>query len=223
MHDETSIPPLRNLPPGRLDAVKQHLMAEIAADARPRRRPTFSIAARRLTVVSVGAMLAVAGAAALVLMTQSQVPRSTTSSHSHSGVPPAYQPLTVNLSPGAQGVSSVNVAVDSPVSGASLQVQVLRSNASLPEQAMQESPANQQVVYQEQVPMTDVASPASGAPGTVALATWSGVLSPADWIGGCQNALYRVVAEIAAPSGTYSSFSAPAYTFSGQWFNCSTG
>ena len=117
---------------------------------------------------------------------------------------------------GAHAVSSINVTVESPSSGASLQIQVLRSNASGAVQAMQQSSADQQVVYQQQVPMTDIASPASGARGTVALASWSGVLAPTNWAGGCQNSLYRIVAEIA----DHASFSAPAHTFKGQWFRC---
>lgn len=107
---------------------------------------------------------------------------------------------------GAHGLRSINVTVESPSSGASLQIQVLGSD--------------QQVVYRQRVPMTDIASPASGAPGTVALASWSGVLSPTNWTGGCQNSLYRVVADIADPNGTHASFSAPAHTFKGQWFHC---
>jgi hypothetical protein len=221
MHDENSFPPLRDLPPGRLGAVKRDLLAEITGDAQPRRRAGLSFTRGRIALVGLATALALGSALALVLTLQA--PRPSASSQSGPRTPPLYEPFTVKTTSGAQGVTSINLTVESPDSGASLQIQVLRSDASLPLQAMQQNPANQQVVYQEQVPMTDIPSPASGAAGTVARATWSGVLSPNDWTGGCQNSLYRIVAKIADPTGTYSSFSAPAHTLGGQWFNCSSG
>lgn len=224
MYDETPIPPLRDLPPGRLDAVKRHLFTEITRDAHPQRRLIFARVPRRLALISVGAALALGGTAALVVAT-TQAPRSqpSASSRSHPAVPPGFQPLALSFASGTQGVSTINVTVNSATANASLQIQVLRSDASQPLEAIQQSPADQQVVYQEQTPMTSIPSPASGALGTVALSTWSGVLSPTGWTGGCQNALYQVVAEIAAPSGSYSSFAAPAETYKGQWFTCSSG
>lgn len=162
------------------------------------------------------AALAAGGAVALVVTLLASRP-------SQPVTPPRYQPLTVDTTSGAQGVTSIHVTVESPDSGSSLQIQVLRSIAASPADAIQESPADQQVVFQEQVPMTDVASPVSGPPGPVARATWSGVLTPNQWTGGCQNSLYRIVANVADPSGTYSSFSNPAHIFKGKFFNCSSG
>jgi hypothetical protein len=223
MTDQISFPPLHDPSPGELERRKQHLLSEIARDAHPRRRPSFALAPRRLAVVGAGAALAVAGVAALVITTQAPQSPSTVSSSSHSAMPPGFQPLALTFASGAQGVSSINVTVNSPISDASLQIQVFRSDASPPDQGETQSPADPQVVFQEQIPMTNISSPATGPGGTVALATWSGVLTTSDWTGGCQNALYQVVAEIAAPSGSYSSFSAPADTFKWRWFTCSSG
>ena len=167
------------------------------------------------------AALAVGGVTALAVTLLASRPSG--SSQPRSATPPRYPGLTVNTTSGAQGVTSIHVIVESPDSGSSLQIQVLRSNAAGPAEAVQESPADQQVVFQEQVPMTDVASPVSGPPGTVALATWSGVLTPNQWTGGCLNSLYRIVANVADPNGTYSSFSNPALIFKGEFFNCSSG
>lgn len=222
MYDEPSIPPLRDLPPGRVDAVKRHLLTQITRDARPQRRRVFALAPRRLAVVSAGAALALAGAAVLIVTTQAPQ-KSSAPPRSHSSMPPGFQPLALSFTSGTQGVTSIDVTVNSPISDASLQIEVLRSDAAQPLQAELQSPADQQVVYQAQIPMSNVASSTNGAPGTVPMATWSGVLSTTDWTGGCQNALYSVVAKIAAPSGSYSSFSAPEDTFEGQWFNCSSG
>jgi hypothetical protein len=218
MTDKISFPPSLDLSPNELEIEMQQLLTAIAQLDRPRRRPTFALRPGRVALVAFGAVLA--GAAALVITMHTHPP---TSSVPRTARPPGFQPLALTFTSGGQGVSSINVTVNSPISDASLQIQVLRSDLSQPEQAMQQSPADQQVVYQEQIPMTNISSPASGPGGTVALATWSGVLATTDWTGGCQNALYRVVAEIAAPSGSYSSFSAPEDTFSGRWFNCSSG
>jgi hypothetical protein len=136
-----------------------------------------------------------------VVALQSSPPRA--SSHLPGTGP--YEPLVVKPVTGARGVTSVNVTVESRSRGASLQIQVLRSDAP---------GAGGASVYQQQVPMTDVASPTGGPPGAVARASWSGVLSPTTWTGGCQNSLYRIVAQITDPSGT-------AHTFKGQWFRCS--
>jgi hypothetical protein len=68
--------------------------------------------------------------------------------------------------------------------------------------------------------MTNIAAPAQGPAGVVALSTWSGTLVPNDWDGGCQNMLYTVSAE-AVPSG--SSFANPpdgSLTVEARWFTC---
>lgn len=66
---DRSIPPLRDLPPGRLDARKQHLLAEVTGESKPRyARPSFVLPRVRLAAFAGGlATLAlVAGIALLV-------------------------------------------------------------------------------------------------------------------------------------------------------------
>jgi hypothetical protein len=53
-----------------------------------------------------------------------------------------------------------------------------------------------QVVFQENVPMTDITSPISGPPGLELLSTWSGTLSPSDWTGGCGRGPYEITVQV---------------------------
>lgn len=130
--------------------------------------------------------------------------------------PMGFTPITLNATRSGQTITSIAVTLNSSVADATLQLQVLRGDPYGPD-------SGRHVVFQEQVPMSNIASPANGPPGTVALSTWSGTLSPSDWEGGCQDALYTV-AFATVPVG--SSFdNPPSGSNSGwsRWFNCSGG
>jgi hypothetical protein len=112
--------------------------------------------------------------------------------------------MALRLTRSGQRVTSLAVTVNAPTHETTMQLQVLRGSPDGPD-------SNRTVVFEEQVPMTNIASPANGPSGTVALSTWSGTLTPTDWDGGCQNALYTVrgVAGI--------------QTAEAAWFRCSRG
>jgi hypothetical protein len=119
--------------------------------------------------------------------------------------PPAFTPIRLDFTRGAQGITSIGVTVNAPDRDAHLRLQVLRGNPYGPD-------SGRQVVFEGQsVPMTNIRSPAEGPHGTVALSTWSGTLSPSDWDGGCQNALYAVQAQ----GGGMTALS--------PWFHCRSG
>jgi hypothetical protein len=118
--------------------------------------------------------------------------------------PVAFMPIALHFTRGAQGITSIDVTVNSSSRDATMQLQVLRGNPYGPD-------SGRKVVFQEQVSMTDIASPAAGPTGTVPLSTWSGTLSPSDWDGGCQNALYAVRAQLSG------------MTTDSEWFSCNSG
>lgn len=65
---DRSIPPLRDLPPGRLDARKQHLLAELTGESKPRHaRPSFVLPRVRL-VAFAGGLATVALVIAIALL-----------------------------------------------------------------------------------------------------------------------------------------------------------
>ena len=217
MDGSPSIPPLRDLPAGRVSTLKSRLLAEISHN-RARRTRLFAPGARRRGAIAAVAAITAASVAGLVLTTQTDIlPRHSSASHGARSHLPPSRPVTIDFTTGAKGVTAIDLAVNSPTSDASLQVQVLRSNATQPLQAMQESRTDQQVVYQERVSMTNLAPPADAIPGVTSLATWSGTLSPSDWTGGCQNSLYTVEISITAKDGT------PVRSGNSKWFTCSSG
>lgn len=109
--------------------------------------------------------------------------------------PPGYSRLTLGFSRASGAITSIAVTVNAPSLGGTALLEVVRGSyyAPLSERA---------VVFRDRVPMTNIASPASGPPGTVALSTWSGTLSPSDWDGGCENATYVVIAKVYPGSPT---------------------
>lgn len=132
--------------------------------------------------------------------------------------PLGFTPINLNFTRNGLTISSIAVTVNSSIADATLQLQVLRTQDHVCPAC---SNAEHQIVFQEQVPMSQIASPASGPTGTVALSTWSGTLSPSDWDGGCLNDSYSV-AFAAVPAG--SSFDSPAVgpdEGESPWFTCS--
>jgi hypothetical protein len=178
----------------------------------------------RRRVLLVAAVVSSVALAAIAVAVSGLVGSSRPGSRPHPGrgIPMAFHPLTLDFARNAGAVTAIAITVNAPIRDASLEIHVLRSSASQPLQAMQNQ-ADAQVVYKGQLPMTNIASPVSGPPGTVALSTWSGTLSTSDWDGGCQHALYTVEA-VAVPVG--SSFETPlpdgSQVVTAQWFTCSS-
>jgi hypothetical protein len=112
-------------------------------------------------------------------------------------------PIALRITRDAQRVTSIDVTVNNSSRNATVRLQVLRGSPYGPD-------SGRVVVFQKQIAMTNIAFPEAGPNGTVARATWSGTLSPSDWDGGCQRALYAVRAEGA---GT---------TMQSEWFSCSS-
>lgn len=128
-----------------------------------------------------------------------------------------FDPMTLDITRDGGAVASIGVTVNAPARDATTLLQVITGSPY----GHIVSPATRKVVFQEQVPMTNIASPASGPNGTVALSTWSGTLSPSDWTGGCGPAMYEVYATT-VPSGTSFDSPSPGSASSGsQWFSCS--
>lgn len=232
MTDQISFPPLLDLSPTELQAHRQHLVSEISRQSERRRLSLTGLSPLRLRfALSALAAVCVAAVCAVVFsgalggsVTHSTTSRSTWSSQ-HTNFRPSraksrpmgFMPTTLNFTRNGETVTSIAVTVNSSVPNATLQLQVLRTE-DLKCPAC--SDAEHQVVFQEQVPMTNIASPSNGPSGVVALSTWSGNLSPSDWQGGCQNARYSVATEI-VPAG--SSFSSPApgsNSGESEWFGC---
>jgi hypothetical protein len=130
--------------------------------------------------------------------------------------PVGFNPIALDFTRSVQQIASINVTVNAPIRDGTMQLQVLRGNPYGPA-------SGRKVVFHEQIPMTNIASPANEPTGVVALSTWSGTLSPSDWDGGCQNMLYTVAA-VVVPSG--SSFATPpsgSQTTEAAWFTCRSG
>jgi hypothetical protein len=170
-----------------------------------RAAPLFT---RRRMALALAACIAVAAPAVVFsrLFSSSHTPTQqsqVTSTPRPRSRPLGFMPITLHFTRGAQGITSIDVTVNAPNRDANMRLQVLRGNPYGPD-------SGRHVVFQEQVPMTNIGSPADGPPGTVALSTWSGTLSPSDWDGGCQNALYAVQAQVGMIALS-------------EWFSCRSG
>lgn len=177
------------------------MRAAYAEATRPARRltpPALTSRRWRLTALAAAAATcAVAGAAIYAAAhggTDAARPRTTTPAH-----PLGFDPITLGFSRSGQDITSVAVTVQASIADAAMQLQVVQGSPYGPA-------SSRQTVFQEDVPMTNVSSPAPGPSGTAALSTWSGTLSTSDWEGGCQDTPYSVIATV-VPSG--SSFASP--------------
>ena len=113
-------------------------------------------------------------------------------------------PLTTEFTDGGNEYTSIDASLLSMSSATTLELRVVRSDAS--DVADADSAANT-VVFDEQVSMNaDDANPEDGP-----YSTWSGTLTPSEWNGGCQQALYRI---------EYHFGDSELYGSSG-WFQCS--
>lgn len=109
---------------------------------------------------------------------------------------PSFLPLTANFTRSGQTVTSIALSVKASIADAALQLQVVHSDASDPQEATND-PTGGQIVFQQQMQMTNTGSTAADAP----LSEWSGTLSPNDWTGGCASGLYAIKA-VVVPSGS---------------------
>ena len=110
-------------------------------------------------------------------------------------------------------LSSIAVTLTPNVANASVQLEVVHSDATSYAKAYAGSP---QVVFREQVSTTP--SPAS----SFGLSTWSGTLSPNDWSGGCQRGLYQIKWVAVQPGTSFANAaSAPGNEVgASEWFSC---
>lgn len=127
----------------------------------------------RVYVIATACILLVVGLSFAFIPQSSHTPRT--------GGSYATEGLTLVPDDGTFG-STVHVTVDAPVGNATLKLQVLREPS---EPGTNPSTEASQVVYEEQVPMTEVTK-GDNAMGDNPLSTWSGSLSTSDWSGGCQ-------------------------------------
>jgi hypothetical protein len=193
MTDQISFPPLHDPAPGELARRKQHVLSEIAREPVQRGLSLPGIPPHRLryALFAVAAICAAVAAAAVL-----------------TGRPGAEQPG--GLRPGPLGgppldmsfvrdaggaLTSLGVTVRAATLGGTAHLQVVRGEV---DSSVAVPPDD--VVFEQQVPMTNIASPLSGPPGTVMLSIWSGTLSPRDWRGGCQRGPYEIAVNVSPAS-----------------------
>ena len=160
----------------------------------------------RNRLVAVAAVLALAGIAGGLTATLgggSKAP-GTGGAAGGPGTGISLNPLTTDFTANGNEYSRIDVTLLSPTGESTLNLRVVRSDASNVADA--DTAANE-VVFDEHVAMTPVDT---GVP-DAAQSTWSGALTPSDWTGGCQQALYRI---------EYDFGSADTSSWSG-WFQCS--
>jgi hypothetical protein len=220
MTDQISFPPLHDPAPGELERRKQHLLSEISREPErgllwlpsiPPFRLRFALPAIAVVCAAVGAVITtnVIGGSH-----ESSLPRTgTTQSGVSRGLPP-FLPLTVSFTRSGQTVTSIAVSVKSGTADAALQLQVVHSDASEPQQATNDPTS--QVVFQKQLPMTNTGSAAPETP----LSEWSGTLSPSDWTGGCADGLYSIRAVVVPSGSSYDNPSPGSSNAETAWFTC---
>ena len=179
----------------------------------------------RLTRRVPGARLALAGALAVAtiggtvaaLVATGTIGGETTATTPRVALGQApYNALAWNFTASDHTFTSIALTIRAKIADATMQLRVVRSDATQVPQAYR---AASRVVFQEQVPMADLQSPATD--GT--LSTWSGEILPGNWDGGCDNALYRIeTAEYPAGKSIDNPFeSAETERDSTGWFQCS--
>jgi hypothetical protein len=171
--------------PGELERRRQHVLSEITREPESRRLSWLSLPPLRLRYAMPAVAVICAGAVSAVVFTGALGGKQPVVVPAH---PMAYDPLNLVFTRDASGaLTAISVTANAALLDATASIQVIHGHVDTPADV---TPS--QVVFQEQVPLTNIASPASGPPGTVALSTWSGSLSPNDWTGGCQSGSYQV-------------------------------
>ena len=191
-----------------LELLSEHPKLLAIADA-VRATQTRRAAPRRRRLAFALAAACIGGAAATVvfsgLLSSSAPPPF--------GEPPHFSPIAFSLTRSGGEVTSMDVTVNAATLGGTALLQVVRGtwDGNLPS-------TDGQVVYEEEVPMTNIASPEIGhPPGTEALSTWSGTLSPSDWHGGCQSVPYWLAVKVSPAKPTREAGGESAQS---GFFNC---
>lgn len=135
------------------------------------------------------------------------------------GHPSGVQPMTLDIARGDGGITLINLTINAPIRDSATLIQVITGSPY----GHIVSPATRKVVFQEQVPMTNIASPAQGPSGTVALSTWSGTLSPSACDGGCQHGPYEVYATTVTSGASFDNPPNGSQFVGSEWFTCSSG
>lgn len=193
------IPPLHELPADRLEARKSHLLAEItpAEKSRVTRR-----APRALLVVLLASGAAVAAVAAVLALTLgggSTTPNSSGGHHSNGGPFPYRFRLHYVRRSGT--LVAIPVTIEAPYTNASVRVRVVRG-------------AKREVVFERSARMHDLARPTRSG----MRSSWSSVLKPNHWRGGCGRSQYKV--EIFVRRGRPSGRPFAARIETGSFFSC---
>jgi hypothetical protein len=116
-------------------------------------------------------------------------------------------PPTVHFTASGNEYTSIDLTIRSSTPEAIGRVLVFRSDAS---DAHKADNAPDHVVFREQVSVTSV-KPTAVDP---TQSTWSGTLTPSEWAGGCQHALYRITFDFGYPPRN---LDAGGWT---GWFQC---
>jgi hypothetical protein len=151
---------------------------------------------RRRLVVAVAGAVVCAAAAVIAVFSLLSSPSGPTSE------PLQFSPIDLAFTRDAGEITSLEVTVNAATVGGTAELQVGRLDA------LQDASAGQ-VVFREQIPLTNVERPASGPPGDVIRSTWTGTLSPSEWSGGCQNAWYVITIKVTPAQ--------PTVEASGEW------
>jgi hypothetical protein len=151
----------------------------LARTGKRRARPT-----RRGLVLALAACIAAAALAAFL----SGAFSSTHGGPARLGPGPYFIPLELHFNHDGGHLNSIDVTVNAATLGGTVRVRVV--------QGVIDEAHTGQVVYEETVPMTDIASPVNGPPGLELLSSWSGTLSPSDWTGGCGEGPYEITVQV---------------------------
>jgi hypothetical protein len=231
MTEQISFPPLHEPTPSELQRRKQHLLSEISCApelgrlARARRAASLThswspirFSRARVVILATSAIVCAAASAGVYVVATQDSPKSPAHTATRGGtssaiVPaqPLVSPLRLDFTRSGSVITAVAVDVNAPIPNAMLQLQVLRGTTE------------RQVVFQEQLPMTNATPPTGSSTGAVAYSSWSGVLNPSNWTGGCQNASYTVSITVVPQSGGSNSSASGSQTAEAPWFTCSGG
>jgi hypothetical protein len=193
MMSKQTIPPLRDLPPGRLAQRTEHLLGEIRGESGLHLRRAALAHPSLRAFILVGAGCAAAAAIAFLALTLGgSMTRQTPlggSTRPHTplvprGHAPAYRPIALQFVRSGGALASIHVVVQAPIRNAVVRLQVLRGLRA------------RAVVFRQSAHLSNIASPRPGPPGTEALARWSAVLLPSQWNGGCEHARYTVAISV---------------------------
>lgn len=170
----------------------------LARAGETRKRGSRRLRRRSLTLALAGCAVAAAAAGVITsgVLSSSHSPGPQGRGHATAN-PLQWSPVELSFARDANGgLKSIDVTVNAATLGGTAEIQVVQG------QLIKSRPdfSSGQVVFQEQVPMSNVSSPPSGTPGTVILSTWSGTLSPSNWNDGCQNAPYAVTVQVSPAS-----------------------